>query len=499
MTNDGKTGLERVTSGISGLDTILNGGFLVGGLYIVQGPPGTGKTTFANQLSFHHAAGGGKSLYVTLLAEYHARMMQHLSTMSFFDVAKIPDQISYLNGLQILHDEGLKGLLTLLRREITANGASVLVLDGLVAARNASQDDQAFNEFVHELQAIAIATDCTVFMLASSKDLRVSPEHTMVDGIIELSDRTAGWASEGILHVLKFRGSAVLRGWHSLKITGDGLVVHPRIESLFARPSQPGQGTTGRVSTGIDRLDSLLGGGLPGASTAIVMGPSGIGKTTLGLQFLSGSSEAEPGLMFGFYETTQRLNAKIDGVCPRLRPLVDSGIVQLHWQPPTDDQLDAYGERLLDLVQSHKIKRLFIDGLGALQGTVGADRERIGKFITALMNELRVRGVTTLYALEVTGVVDASVQAPMADLSSLGENLILLRYVERGIRLHRVLSIIKVRDSAFDSSLYEYTTSSQGLLIAENSDSAAEIMNNSNRRQPGDRSPRRHLLERLGR
>ena len=486
MSADGRTGLERVPSGVRGLDTVLNGGFLKGGLYIVQGRPGTGKTTLGNQICFNHIGGGGKALYITLLAEYHARMMQHLGVMSFFDLSKIPDQLTYLNGLRALRDEGLKGLLTLLRREITARGASLLVLDGLVAAQRVAKDEQEFSAFVHELQAVAIATECTTFMLTSATGTKVAPEHTMVDGIVELGDRTMGWAAEGILQIIKFRGSKVLRGWHSFKITGDGIVVHPRPEGLLARPSRTDEGSNGRVPSGVERLDALLCGGLPVASTTIIMGPSGSGKTTLGLQFLGGCSAAEPGLMFGFYETVTRINAKIDAVCQSLRPLVDNGTVLVHWQPPTDEQLDAYGERLLDTVHQHKVKRLFIDGLGAIQDSIGAEPDRIGKFVTALMNELRVLGVTTFYSLEVAGVMGPSIRSPIADLSSLGENLILLRLVEHRVRLHRLISILKVRDSAFDPSIYEYVTSSEGLRIADTSDSAYAIMAGSTRqRQDG--------------
>jgi circadian clock protein KaiC len=500
MIDDENAPFERVPSGIAGLDIVLNGGFLQGGLYIIQGPPGTGKTTFGNQICFNHIAGGGKALYVTLLAEYHARMMQHLGIMSFFDMTKVPDQLAYLNGLRVLHDQGLKGLLNLLRREITARGASLLVLDGVVAARReVAADEQAFNEFVHELQAIAVATGCTVFMLTSAQGTKVTPEHTMVDGIIELNDRTIGWSSESILQVVKFRGSRVLRGLHAFKITDDGIVVHPRIEALLARPSRPDPGSPGRVPSGIARLDTLLGGGLPAASTTIVMGPSGTGKTTTGLQFLEQCGEAEPGLMFSFYETPQRLMAKIDQVCPPLRALIESGTVELHWQPPTDDLLDAYAERMLGSVRRRGVKRLFIDGLGAMQEATGSEPGRMGNFLTALMNELRVLGVNTLYTLEVAGVAGPNIRSPIADLSSLGENLILLRFVERGARLHRLISVVKVRDSDFDSSLYEYVTSSQGLLIADTTDSAERIMGSSVRQQQGEQSEDGQPQERHGR
>jgi circadian clock protein KaiC len=96
-----------VASGVLGLDIILSGGHLQGGLYIVQGPPEAGKPTLGNQLCFHQAGSRGKALYDTLLAEYHARMMQHLGSMAFFDASKIPDQITYLNRLRTLHEARL--------------------------------------------------------------------------------------------------------------------------------------------------------------------------------------------------------------------------------------------------------------------------------------------------------------------------------------------------------------------------------------------------------
>ncbi len=476
MNTDRGEALERVPSGIAGLDTILKGGFFKGGLYIIQGAPGAGKTILGNQICFNHAAGGGQALYVTLLTEYHARMMQHLSVMSFFEAARIPDQLAYLNGLSVLRDEGLGGLLVLLRREIVARGASVVVLDGVVSVQPITGDGEAFNQFVHDLQAIVIAADCTLFMLTSAHGASMTPEHTMVDGIIELTEQPMGWSTESVLRIIKFRGGGFLRGRHAFKITNDGIIAHPRIEALLARPSQPDQGSVGRVPSGVEQLDCLLGGGLPAASTTMVMGPSGVGKTTLGLQFLSASTADEPGLLFGFYETPVRIDAKIAEVARPLRALVDSGIVAMHWQPPTDDLLDAYGERLLAAVREQRTQRLLIDGLGALNDAAGADAARMGNFLTSLINELRVLGVTTLCTLEMPGIVGPSVRTPLGDLSTLAENLILLRYVELRSRLHRLISILKVRDSRFDSTLHEYATTRDGLLIEQSPESAERIL-----------------------
>ena len=123
----------------------------------------------------------------------------------------------------------------------------------------------------------------------------------------------------------------------------------------------------------------------------------------------------------------------------------------MRWQPPTDDLLDAYGERLLQAVHRRKVKRLFIDGLGAFKQASVIEPSRIGNFLTALMNEMRVLGVTTLYTLEVPDIMGPTIRTPIGDLSSLAENLILLRLWELGSQLYRLISVLKVRDSQFDA------------------------------------------------
>jgi circadian clock protein KaiC len=123
------------------------------------------------------------------------------------------------------------------------------------------------------------------------------PEHTMVDGLIELHDVLFGTQAERELEVRKLRGTDVLRGRHSFRITHEGMVVYPRIEALFARPSGDDQWLDERCATGVNELDNMIGGGIPRGTTTLVLGASGSGKTSLGLHFLSQSSAPEPGLL----------------------------------------------------------------------------------------------------------------------------------------------------------------------------------------------------------
>ena len=471
--------LERLTTGIEGLDRVLNGGFFKGGVYLIQGAPGTGKTTIANQVCFHRAAHGGRALYVTLLTEYHSRMVQYLGHMSFFDETKLPDQVSYISGFNVMRSDGLTALLTLIRREILARRVAVLVIDGLIAAQRIALDEQPFNEFVHELQGVAIAADCTILMIASTdRNSVATPEHTIVDGILELSDQTSGWAAERSLQVTKIRGSSFLRGRHSYQITDDGVRVCPRTEELYRRPLEADDVSTVRVTSGIPQLDTMLHGGLPQGSTTILVGPSGVGKTTFGLQYLSASSADHPGLMLGFYEMPSRLRLKAAQVCGALIPLFDSGAVEMLWQPPGKDSLDAYAARVIAAVKSRGVRRLFLDGLGALQKTPAA-QQRIQHFLPALTNELRSLGVTTVYSFEAGNIVGTSTPVSFGDMSVVAENLVSLRYVEQGARLHRLISVMKVRDSDFDPTLHEFVLTASGPVVIISSQSAERIMHAS--------------------
>jgi circadian clock protein KaiC len=323
--------LERIATGVPGLDEVLKGGFYEGAVYIVRGTPGAGKTILANQICFHHARQGKRALFVTLLAENHARMLQHLEQMSFYDAHLIPKYVYYISAFRVLEENGLKGMMDLLRREMRAHEATILILDGLIAVEETSTSDREFRKFIHELQAHAAAAGCCTLLLTNGRRGEYHPEHTMVDGLITLEDVPYGKRRQRELEVRKFRGSSSLRGRHPFQITDDGLLVHPRPESRFLRNT--GIAETQRISTGLTQLDIMTEGGLLADSSTLVLGPSGSGKTTIGTAFLAQSSKAEPGLHFGFYESPDRLvaNARLIGI--DLKSKVAAGHLELMWRP----------------------------------------------------------------------------------------------------------------------------------------------------------------------
>jgi circadian clock protein KaiC len=463
---DGPARLERVPTGISGLDAILRGGFLQGGIYIVLGAPGTGKTILANQFCFNRAAAGYRAIYITLMSETHYRMMQHMQMMRFFEPARIPDAVYYVNAFRIIEEDGLKGLIDLLRHEIRAHGATLAVLDGFGAVEESTGSAREFKKFIHELQAHVVAEGCTALLLTNARWGEYHPEHTMVDGLIELHQSLSGRHAERDLEVLKLRGTDALHGRHSFQITDAGIVVYPRIEALLARPTGDAEWADERCSSGVAEFDAMLGGGIPRGTTTLVLGASGSGKTTLGIHFLSQSSAQEPGLHFGFYEMPRRLRPKAARIGINLDRLIEQGHLEALWQPPTEDILDALGNRLVEAVRRRRVRRLVIDGLLGFEEAASHQPHRIGPFLTALANEFRVLNVTTIYTAETRNIIGAVIDYPTVILSALAENLILLRYAEIRAQLRRLLSVVKMRDSDFDSSLREFRITAAGIELA---------------------------------
>ena len=460
--------IERVPSLVPGLDVILCGGWLRGGLYIVRGSPGTGKTILGSQIIYTHAAQGRRTLFITVLGENHGRMMQHLRPMRFFNPSLVPHLVTYINAYQALEDEGLTGLLALFRREIQVQGANFLVLDGLSAVEAKAGSGAVFEmkRFTHELQTLASATACTMFLLTTTSGVSSAPELTMVDGVVQLEQRMYALRSERRLVVQKFRGSGFLEGEHPYRINGNGLTVFPRIEAQFGMPTRRTSPHRARVSSGIASLDLMLQGGLPVASMGAVVGPSGAGKTTLGLHFLAASSASEPGLLFGCYEPPERLLLKAETMGLDLAAAEQRGDLEFLWYPTGEHILDELAHRLLEAIRRRSVKRLVIDGISGFQ-QAALEPERIVRFWSALCAELRALEVTMLHTMELPEFIGPELRLPVGGVSSLAETLLLMRYVEIQSRLFRLISLFKVREGAFDPTIRKFAITDSGIVIEE--------------------------------
>lgn len=398
-------GNRRIQTGVPRLDYILQGGFFEGGVYGVVGANGSGKTIFGNQVCFNHIAQTqGRCLYLTLLAESHARMVTHLRTLSFFKQSYIPEYLTYLSGYSILEKEGHPGLLSFINASVRQRRISLLVIDALENAMTYGTV-QTFKRFIHDLQASMGLFRCTTLLLSAPRtaDLQNNPESPLLEGVIGLTYNFLGPRAVRELTVYKFRGTDYFLGRHEVEITQDGISVHPRTEIQFSQPG-PGLEKENRISMqfGIPKLDTMAHNGILSGSVTSLLGTAGTGKTMLGLAFLNeGARQGQKGTYFGFYEPPYRILRRAIGLDSSLNEYISRGLIEIVWQPPLEHFLDSLAERLLERISGAKTskRRLFIDGIEGFQQAT-AYPERLPRFLAAFINQLRLLDVTTLISAE---------------------------------------------------------------------------------------------------
>lgn len=455
----------NVTTGVTGLDDILGGGLVEGGLYLIEGMAGAGKTILSSQIGFHRVAQGDMVLYITLIAESHTKLLSHLKAMSFYDADAISDRMLFVSGYHELMRDGLSGFLSLIAATIKTSRPRFMVIDGFRSAREFSSTELELSQFIHELSAFVSAARCTTLILAPLSGNEPHPEHTLVDGLIELNRYNTGMRRAREIEVHKLRARDHLLGKHFFKITDQGLVTFPRIEASAAEDADIPDFTS-RLSFAFPDFDQMLGGGVVRGSTTTLVGPSGVGKTLMSLKFLqSGIERGERCVYFGFYESPSRLIAKARSVGVDLEPALQDGRLTIHWHPAVELAIDELANELLGAVKNVKASRLVVDGIDGFHQSAN-HVERFGLFLNALSHRLREAGVTTVLTEEMP-LYGESRQPATLRASAMTENIVLLRYIEANSSLYRMVSIVKQREGAHDSAIRRLTIDARGLHISD--------------------------------
>jgi len=452
-------------TGVPGLDTILSGGLLQGGLYVVEGHAGTGKTILGFQCGLTYARRGDRVVVVTLLSESHGRLIDHLRGFDFFDGAVIARSFLLLSGYGAAK-EGLTPLLHLLAQTLMQEKPRLLVIDGFSGVRAFAEGEDGYADFLMALSALVAAAACTALLLCTLGGPVHQVQQALVDGIVELSTTPFGVRRIRELEVHKFRGADPIAGRHAFQIAKSGIHAYPRFEAVKTRRTPTAKVWHQKLAFGLTPLDEMLRGGLMDGSATSLLGSPGVGKTSLALKFLEeGLRHGERAMYLGFYEQPSRLLAKAAAVGIALDGFVDSGELLIDWRVPLEVLLDEVIERLLEGIEQHQPKRLVLDGISGLrETTVHTDRNQ--PFTAALLNELKARHVTTLITEELPLFFEGVSSMPSISAAFV-ENIVYLRYVEHPTAVSRVLSLIKVRDGDHDPGIRAFSVSSKGFVVDE--------------------------------
>ena len=466
-----RVGIRRLPTGVPGLDEILGGGLPEYSFNIIAGGPGCGKTTLAHQIMFANASPENPALYFTVLGEPAFKMLRYQQQYTFFDQSKLNGTIRFLNLSQLVLDNDLGAVLDAIVKEVEAVNARLVVVDSFRTVVRRAQVDAGEIElqgFVQRLALHLTTWQATSFLVGeyAEAEIRGNPVFTVADGLFWLYQSTERDSTVRKMHIMKMRGQESVPGLHTFRITPDGLQTFPRTLGLVAKKEHV-KGER-RVSTGIRKLDALMGGGIPQGESVLLAGPSGSGKTVLASQFITeGLRQGEPGIIAIFEELPNQYARRAATLGLDLDTPQKDGTLKIIYIRPLDLSVDETVHEVISAVREIGAKRVVLDSLAGFQMALApAFRHEFRESLYRMIGALTRIGATVVSTVEIEEDFTSMGLSNFA-VSFLSDDIVRLRYVSINGQLRRMLLVVKMRGSAHSIDMWEYKITDKGVVIGE--------------------------------
>jgi circadian clock protein KaiC len=454
-----------MTTGVPGLDLILGGGFEPGAVVVVAGAPGTGKTILAQQICFAAGSLRHQGVYYTTVSEPDTKLVRHLEPFAFFDKGSLGSRVEHIHlgdFLRPARPEGLEPLVSEIVRKTLDEEPAVVVVDSAKMLRDFA-DERELRSALYDLTGRFAETRTVLLLLGeyTAEELGSGVEFSLADGIIQLEYEIREPVDRRTLRIAKMRGGSIVPGRHTFQIDADGIRIFPRIETLI--PAAAPAPVIERIDSGIPGLERLMPGGMRRGDATLVMGPSGVGKTTFGLRWITEAlEEGETCLYVTFQDTADHLIEMGAAFGWDLSAAQADGRLVISYVAMGDLDLDVLANAVRTNLAERPIHRIAIDSLAEL---VLADREwdRFPAYMRSLVGLVRAAGVSFLATSETAG--GAITSQSLEGLMFLFDNVIDLRYIEDGSGLGRALNIVKMRNRPHAMTLNEVTITDAGLIV----------------------------------
>ena len=471
MSAQDKVSINKLPTGVPGLDEILGGGLPEWSFNIIAGAPGGGKTTLAHQIMFANATPQRPALFFTVLGEPAIKMLRYQQQFEFFDPEKIGSAIRFINLSQVVLEQNLEAVLQEIVKEVEASSPGIVVVDSFRTVLRKSRsgaDDLEVQGFIQRLALHLTSWQATTFLIGEyeESETRDNPVFTVADGLFWLSQQVERNSIVRKLQIRKSRGQASVPGLHTFRITDAGVQTFPRTFGLTGREEQP-KGLR-RLSCGVPELDEMMGGGIPQGDSLLVAGSSGTGKSLLGTQFIvEGLKHDESGIVVMFEERPNEYTERAMGLGFDLETPQQQGKLKLLYMRPLDLSVDETVHEIIDAVQAMGAKRLVIDSLAGFELALApAFRTDFRESLYRMIGALTRIGVTILSTVEIQESFTEFTLTSYA-ISFLSDDILRLRFVSINGQLRKMLVVIKMRRSAHSRDLREYDITSRGLVIGE--------------------------------
>jgi circadian clock protein KaiC len=467
--------VRKVPTGIAGFDRMAHGGLPEGRTTLVTGTAGSAKTLFAS----HYLAGGilehGESgVFITFEeppADIRANQIslgwdiaawEDAGMWRFVDASPDPREDTALAGAW-----DLGALMARVEHAVNEIGARRVVLDSLGAVLSEYSEvprvRRELRALVFGLRDLGVTAVMTAERNSEYGDIsRWGVEEFVAEDVIVLRNILEHEQSRRTMQILKFRGTTHRKGEFPFAVITDrGLVALPLTGAdLSELPSRPD-----RIASGNDMLDEMCGGGPFRDSVSLVSGATGTGKTLTVTEFMKGAAEAgERALLFAFEESREQLIRNASGWGVDYEQMERDGLLRIVAFYPEVASLEEHLVAITDAVRDFEPQRFALDSLSALER---ASSERgFRHFVIGVTSMLKERGITGMYTATTPTLLGGE-SVTEAHISTLTDEIILLRYVEVAGEVRRAISVLKMRGSEHDRTIREITIDGQGMHIGQ--------------------------------
>ncbi len=461
-----------VKTGVPGLDDLLIGGLMEGAYVVVEGVPGAGKTTLGLQF-------------------IHAGITQFDEPGLVFSFEEFPEEL-YRDGaaygwdLRALEQDGKLGVICtspevfsedtmapdgLFESLVAEVQPKRVLVDSITQMEHVTADPRELRRLIYSLRNGFKRHNLTVMLTAEvqSADGSVPFERYIADTVILLDQRLIPESGERTreIEVTKTRSRPHVSGRHLAEVDETGMRVLPHVATRGGASAEAVTPEIEFVSTDSEGLDGMLGGGLVRGSTTIAAGSTGVGKTILGLQYLfAGARQGETGLIVSFEQTEGELRRIAKSLGLPAEQISDDGPIQVLYAEIGRAPLGLIVSQVDGAVRERRPDRVVLDAISTLARAPG-ETSHIRADIAGLVSVLRASPATTIICDETPGIVGEFEVTGGVMISSLADNIIIMRYVELGSEMRRAVSILKARYVDHDKEIREYIIGQGGLELKE--------------------------------